>query len=704
MKRSLPVVLTLWACILATLILDVHAQSVKVKREAMSPGRRIGVAGPNYISTGLHVFAKGMKMYFSADTTGSGATVVTSFAWSLETKPAGSTATITGTKDSAWFIGDVTGQYIVKVDVNGGAKAGYDTVFASTYMGWPTSPIGCQTCHATNAADYAKTNHATMFYRGITGQLEIDTAGRGAYAKSCVRCHTTGWESVTDNGNFGYIANQTKWDSTWWKSLPYEAGDYWIPWKSMTLWNDIQTTYPTMAPVATIGCESCHGAGKDHNGDKTKIGVTFNAGICLQCHDAPNKHRIGSYWKASAHATMPLSGSRSTSVGCNPCHNGPALAAYAVNPKNPNYTKTPMQASISCQSCHDPHSNNNPKQLRIVTLDSLRAKIPVPQNIGGLGKLCMTCHQARTNTKSTVEAQARVFGDRFYSHYSPQTDMYFGLNGYEFGQNFSGLMTHEGVEDACVTCHMATRVNGSSVHSNHEMKMKDAAGKDIVTACKECHGELTEFDEIKAMVDYDNNGKIEGAMTEIHNLLEALKAKLPVNTAGDVPTMKVDSALVKNHPLYKLNNGLSLLGAMYNYYFIDHDWSKGAHNTKYTIALLKASFAALAGPTEIAPLNQEIPKSFALGQNYPNPFNPTTTVQFSLPRTGQVTLHIFNAAGQLVNTLVNGEMIAGNYTTTWNSLDAKGQPVGSGVFFYRINVTSKGEQLFTTTKKMVLMK
>ncbi|MBI3787358.1 MAG: hypothetical protein HY276_03785, partial [Ignavibacteriales bacterium] len=85
--------LILFACLLAVVVTDVMAQSVKVKREAMSPGRRssgepnyTAPAGAYYVSTGLKVVAKGMKVYFSADTTGSGATPVTSYSWSITTK------------------------------------------------------------------------------------------------------------------------------------------------------------------------------------------------------------------------------------------------------------------------------------------------------------------------------------------------------------------------------------------------------------------------------------------------------------------------------------------------------------------------------------------------------------------------------------------------------------------------------------------
>jgi predicted CXXCH cytochrome family protein len=688
--------LALALCILAIGAMEVNAQAVKIKRQAMSPGRRIGVTGPNYISTGLRVFAKGMKVYFSADTTGSGATQVTSFEWSLATAPSGSTATVTAVNDSAWFIGDLTGQYIIQCSVNSGAKIAYDTLFASTYMGWPTSPMGCQTCHAQNSADYALTNHATIFMRGVTGQLEVDSAGMGAYAKSCVRCHTTGWESVTDNGNFGFIARQTNWDSTWWKNLPLAAGDYWMKWKDQTLWDDIKTNYPTLLPVATIGCESCHGPGKDHNGDKTKIATTMEAGICLQCHDAPAKHRIGSYWKASAHATMPLSAEEAGRTACWPCHNGPAIVAVQKNPTAPDYSKIQPQTSISCQSCHDPHSNANEAQLRIAQATPLMNKYVIKG--GGMGNLCMTCHRSRYDSKAKVEAQARVFGSRFYNHYSPQADMYWGTNAYEFGQDLSGLMTHEGAENACVTCHMATRVNGSSIQSNHEMKMTDAAGKDITTGCKDCHGEITDFKEIRAMADYDGDGTIEASMTEIEGLMAELKAQLPLDAAGEVVTMNTDSMTVKNHPKWG-TDGLNLLGAMWNYGTVKQDFSDGAHNAKYAVAILKLSLSKIAGPVGIQPVDQKTPATFALGQNYPNPFNPTTNINFSIPRSGHIRLHVYNQAGQLVKTLVDGQMAPGNY-----SADMTGNDLGSGMYIYRISVENNGQMLYTATKKMMLVK
>jgi predicted CXXCH cytochrome family protein len=702
---SLFVFAVLTALLLST---AVDAQVVKPVRQAISPARRVGVpASPYFVSTGLRVVAKGMKVYWAADTTGSMANTVTTYTWSVASAPAGSVATITGVKDSANFIPDVTGQYIITCTVDGG-KFGNDTIFVSTYVGMSTTFPGCMTsgCHEAKNASYAKTNHATIFMRGITGQLEVDSTGRGAYGKTCVRCHTTGWENTVDNGNFGYIAAQTigsvpRWDSTWWKALPFAGGDYWPIWKDMTLWNDIKTNYPTLLPVATIGCETCHGPGKDHMGNPAKIDVSYQSGVCLQCHDAPKNHSVGLMWRQSAHATMPKSGGESNRTACFPCHNGPSLVAYQANPEGPvsMYANTPFQASISCQSCHDPHDNTNEKQIRIIKADTLRSGYVIPAGIGGMGNLCMTCHRARVKTQTTVDNQKKIYGDRFYPHYSPQADMFLGTNGYEFGQDLSGLSTHTGLENACVTCHMHSRIpeGGSSIKPNHTMMMKDSKGNDYTDACAECHGEAASFEEIRAMSDYDGDGKIEGAIVEIEGMLTTLKGQLPLDSlTGDVVMLKKDSVKVQSWPKY--NSG-ALLGAIWNYWFVKNDFSNGVHNMKYALALLKASFAAIAGPDAVEALDQNTPNLFSLNQNYPNPFNLSTSVSFAISRAAQVNITVYNSAGQLVATLADGTMMPGNYLAKWNATN-----MTSGVYFYKMTATSNGKTLLSATKKMILSK
>jgi hypothetical protein len=87
-------------------------------------------------------------------------------------------------------------------------------------------------------------------------------------------------------------------------------------------------------------------------------------------------------------------------------------------------------------------------------------------------------------------------------------------------------------------------------------------------------------------------------------------------------------------------------------------------------------------------------------QNYPNPFNPNTTITYTVKEQARVSLKIYNVAGQLVKTLVDDVKTPGiAHAKVWDGRNNAGQPVSSGVYFYKL-VTKN----FTQTKKMVLLK
>jgi len=88
------------------------------------------------------------------------------------------------------------------------------------------------------------------------------------------------------------------------------------------------------------------------------------------------------------------------------------------------------------------------------------------------------------------------------------------------------------------------------------------------------------------------------------------------------------------------------------------------------------------------------PDHFFLGQNYPNPFNPTTTISFELPVQCHTTLKVYDTLGKEVATLVNDNLRAGSYTSTFSA-----QQSSSGIYFYRLTADH-----FTHTKKMMLLK
>ena len=89
-----------------------------------------------------------------------------------------------------------------------------------------------------------------------------------------------------------------------------------------------------------------------------------------------------------------------------------------------------------------------------------------------------------------------------------------------------------------------------------------------------------------------------------------------------------------------------------------------------------------------------IPSQFALAPNFPNPFNPSTTIRYSLPESGEVSLSIYNILGQRVEILFEGFQQAGEHAVTW---DASDYP--SGVFFTRLETADRSSHI-----KMVLLK
>ncbi|MGH7451285.1 MAG: SBBP repeat-containing protein, partial [bacterium] len=92
--------------------------------------------------------------------------------------------------------------------------------------------------------------------------------------------------------------------------------------------------------------------------------------------------------------------------------------------------------------------------------------------------------------------------------------------------------------------------------------------------------------------------------------------------------------------------------------------------------------------------NTTLPTSYNLEQNFPNPFNPLTTIRFATPTAGKVKLTVFNVRGELVRTLVDGEVAAGYHNITFDASD-----LASGVYFYRLEARA-----FTATQKMIVTK
>ncbi len=94
--------------------------------------------------------------------------------------------------------------------------------------------------------------------------------------------------------------------------------------------------------------------------------------------------------------------------------------------------------------------------------------------------------------------------------------------------------------------------------------------------------------------------------------------------------------------------------------------------------------------------------SFKLFQNYPNPFNPTTTISYTIPSRGIVTLNVYDILGNKIKQLVSGFKQKGSHKVVFN-----GSSLASGVYFYRITFNSSSNnnsQNLTSTKKLIILK
>jgi hypothetical protein len=117
-------------------------------------------------------------------------------------------------------------------------------------------------------------------------------------------------------------------------------------------------------------------------------------------------------------------------------------------------------------------------------------------------------------------------------------------------------------------------------------------------------------------------------------------------------------------------------------------------------AAIDVDFSTLPHDAPEANTNQSAPSITSMNlKNYPNPFNPTTKIAFNLPIASNAKLNIYNVRGELVKTLFQGRMEAGEHSLYWNGVSDAGANVASGVYFARLSAGSH-----TATNKMLLLK
>lgn len=109
--------------------------------------------------------------------------------------------------------------------------------------------------------------------------------------------------------------------------------------------------------------------------------------------------------------------------------------------------------------------------------------------------------------------------------------------------------------------------------------------------------------------------------------------------------------------------------------------------------------SGLSTATSVVESWAAVPADFALEQNHPNPFNSQTVLGFSLPRSCDVELAVFNLAGQQVARLVQGRRQAGVHTVHWDGRTEAGDKLASGMYAYRLHTAER-----TLSRKLLLLR
>jgi len=424
-------------------------------------------------------------------------------------------------------------------------------LYVPTVTPYYLSVDACGGCHSGEYSDWQETAHAHAW---------ATLQNSGHPQPYCNPCHSVGYEPDPNTGNSGYDE----------------------------------------APIAkfeNVQYENCHGAGSDHAinifGD---IVVSYEAENCGKCHDGEH-HPYLTEWLQSPHNFDPYAVS---SYSCGGCHEGVAASirlanessAYPLNQfygsgtisERPDTTEVPVQPAV-CQACHDPHSSENPAQLRTVTdipLMTANSESPVITR-GGSGKLCMHCHHALRAPEPQIQNGSGHFGP----HYSPQADMVAAKSGYH-GVAVPGFPwagpSHLLVQNSCKTCHLnAIEFGGGPggvAVTGHEFIPKPEA-------CVNCHGPISDFDDIPAREDFDGDGIIEGVQSEVAGLIQLLKDALVANgldTTGVGLARALGDTTISTYRQRE---------AGYNLIFVMEDGSTGIHNPDYAVQLLQQSILHL---------------------------------------------------------------------------------------------------------------
>ncbi len=340
-----------------------------------------------------------------------------------------------------------------------------------------------------------------------------------------------------------------------------------------------------LVPALLIGLLALVGCEREVTGKLQPPGVDEDE--CFVCHNGFLDQAQGE-WLASTHASgSNIDYTNRGGSDCTQCHNQEGFLQF-LNTGTVPQTDQPQVSAIGCFTCHNPHETGD-----------LSVRAPGPYTFlngevfdNGSGNLCVHCHHQRGVTGSDITDGYEIASSRFGPHHGPQGEMLIGTGGYEGFPGFSvSSSPHETIQDGCVHCHMANeRAHEGYKLGGHSFNMVDAeSGLELVEVCEACHSNA---DAINFVIqdagvdqDFDYDGVPEGFQDEIHGLLDSLEVLLKAQGIMQASGFAVTGTYPDG----------DLVGALFNYKYVEEDQSLGSHDFAYSVALLQASIAYVDG-------------------------------------------------------------------------------------------------------------
>ncbi len=307
----------------------------------------------------------------------------------------------------------------------------------------------------------------------------------------------------------------------------------------------------------------------------THVEETAAPATCFNCHSDNNTFLVAieGQWSHSKHgiAETVLESSRN----CAGCHTSEGWIARITTG---TVTDVENPTAIHCFTCHAPHTNNDFIPLRLTAAPALANG---QSSDLGSANLCVSCHQARRNVNTYVTGRIELT-ERWGPHHSVQGDMLLGTNGYEYDDyTYEQIVGHRNpsTDNGCNDCHFEKSLGYIAGGHSFNMKGEFEGEEELLTvACEKCHGEMDDFNR-RGVQD-----SVQTLVTQLEGMLVSAGLLAGEGQPEEFPdgvTTSADSA-----------------GAVWNYLMAWEDRSRGVHNSKYIIGLLRSSIEYMQGSVE----------------------------------------------------------------------------------------------------------